>query len=167
MGNVRTGRGVRAVTAEHLDREARRFTARTRAAMAVEGVLALALGGAGLAVLLGGDAATATVAGVRLGLPQYAVLVGIGLAILATLRSPGWLRRVAVTKAVVTTSMVAAGAVYFPLGAWDMNLAGIFLPVVIALAGFVEFVLLGSANFVSAPSAVPNADRDESTAGRS
>ena len=36
-----------------------------------------------------------------------------------------------------------------------MNLAGIFLPVVIALAGFVQFVFLGSANFVSEPSDVP------------
>ena len=44
---------------------------------------------------------------------------------------------------------------YYPVGAWDMNLAGIFLPVVIALAGFVQFVFLGSAHFVSEPSDVP------------
>ena len=47
-----------------------------------------------------------------------------------TLRHPAWLRRVAVSKAGVAAAMFAAGGVYYPLGAWDMNLAGIFLPVV-------------------------------------
>jgi len=155
MSSVATRQDVRAVTAEHLDAEARRFTRRTRISMAVEGVLALALGGVGVGLLWAGEAATATVAGVRLGLPQFAVLAAIGLAILVTLRHPAWLRRVAVSKATVATAMFAAGGVYYPLGAWDMNLAGIFLPVVIALAGFVQFVFLGSANFVSEPSDVP------------
>lgn len=155
MGSVAIGRDVRAITAEHLDAEARRFTRRTRTAMAVEGAVALTLGGAGVAALLGGDALTATIAGVRLGLPQFAVLAAIGVAIVVTLRHPAWLRRVAVAKAAVAASMFTAGAVYYPLGAWDMNIAGIFLPVVIALAGFVQFVFLGSANFVSEPSDVP------------
>jgi hypothetical protein len=155
MGSVATGQDVRAMATEHLEEEARRFTRRTRAAMAVEGVLALALGGVGLAALVAGGAATATVAGIRLGLPQFAVLAAVGAAILLTLRHPAWLRRVAVSKATVATAMFAAGAVYSPLGAWDMNVAGIFLPVVIALAGFVQFVFLGSANFVSEPSDVP------------
>ncbi|GAA4877161.1 hypothetical protein [Actinomycetospora straminea] len=155
MGSVATGRDVRAMVAGHLEEEARRLTRRTRASMAVEGVLAVALGGAGLVALRGGDAATATVVGVRAGLPQFAVLAAIGLAILLTLRHPAWLRRVAVTKATVATAMFAAGAVYHPVGAWDVNLVAIFLPVVVALAGFVQFVLLGSANFVSEPSDVP------------
>ena len=115
MGSVATGRDVRAMATAHLEEEARRFTRRTRFSMAVEGVLALALGGVGLGVLGAGEAATATVA----------------------------------------AAMFAAGAVYSPVGAWDMNLAGIFLPVVIALAGFVQFVFLGSAHFVSEPSDVP------------
>ena len=72
-----------------------------------------------------GEAATATVAGVRLGLPQFAVLAAVGLAILVTLRHPAWLRRVAVSKATVAAAMFAAGGVYYPVGAWDMNLAGI------------------------------------------
>jgi hypothetical protein len=155
MGSVATGQDVRAMATAHLEEEARRFTRRTRFSMAVEGVLALALGGVGLGVLVVGEAATATVAGVRLGLPQFAVLAAVGLAILVTLRHPAWLRRVAVSKATVAAAMFAAGAVYHPVGAWDMNLAGIFLPVVIALAGFVQFVFLGSANFVSEPSDVP------------
>jgi hypothetical protein len=155
MSSVATRQDVRAVTAEHLDAQARRFTRRTRTATAVEGALALALGGAGVAALLGGDALTATIAGVRLGLPQFAVLAVVGIAIVVTLRHPAWLRRVAVSKAVVATAMFAAGAVYYPLGAWDMNMVGIFLPVVIALSGFVQFVFLGSANFVSEPSDVP------------
>ncbi|MFC5139923.1 hypothetical protein ACFPK1_16915 [Actinomycetospora rhizophila] len=155
MGSVATGQDVRTMATGHLEDEARRFTRRTRAAMAVEGVLALALGGVGLAALVAGGAATATVAGIRLGLPQFAVLAAVGAAILLTLRHPAWLRRVAVSKATMAAAMFAAGAVYFPLGAWDMNLAGIFLPVVIALAGFVQFVFLGSANFVSEPSDVP------------
>ncbi len=153
MGSVATGQDVRAMATAHLEEEARRFSRRTRISMAVEGVLALALGGVG--VLYAGEAATATVAGVRLGLPQFAVLAAIGLAILVTLRRPAWLRRVAVAKAGVAAAMFASGGVYYPVGAWDMNLAGIFLPVVIALAGFVQFVFLGSANFVSEPSDVP------------
>ena len=155
MGSVATGQDVRAMATAHLEEEARWFTRRTRFSMAVEGVLALALGGVGLGVLYAGEVATATVAGVRLGLPQFAVLAAIGLAILVTLRHPAWLRRVAVSKATVAAAMFVAGAVYHPVGAWDMNLAGIFLPVVIALGGFVQFVFLGSANFVSEPSDVP------------
>lgn len=146
---------VRAMTTAYLEDEARRFSRRTRISMAVEGVLALTLGGIGAAVVAAGEAATATVAGLRLGLPQFTVLAVIGLAILLTLRHPAWLRRVAVSKAAVSTAMFAAGGVYFPVGAWDMNLPGIFLPVVIALAGFVQFVFLGSANFVSEPSDIP------------
>jgi len=155
MSGVATRQDVRAVTAGHIDAEARRFTRRTRTVMAAEGALALALGGVGVATLLGGDAPTATIAGVRLGLPQFAVLAVVGVALLVTLRHPAWLRRVAVSKAVVAAAMFAAGAVYFPVGAWDMSLVGIFLPVVIALGGFVQFVFLGSANFVSEPSDVP------------
>lgn len=158
MGSVATGQDVRAMVTGHLEEEARRFTRRTRASLAVEGVLAVVLGAAGLVALGGGEAVTATVAGVRAGLPQFAVLAAIGLAILLTLRHTAWLRRVAVAKATVATAMFAAGAVYHPVGAWDMNLAAIFLPVVVALAGFVQFVFLGSANFVSEPSDVPRAD---------
>lgn len=158
MGSVATGRDVRAMTTEHLEQEARRFARRTRASMAGEGVLAVVLGTAGLLALAGGEAATATVAGVRAGLPQFAVLAAIGAAILLTLRHPAWLRRVAVSKATVATAMFAAGGVYFPVGAWDLNLAGIFVPAVIAVAGFVQFVLLGSVNFVSEPSDVPSRD---------
>ena len=99
MGSVATGQDVRAMATEHLEEEARRFTRRTRAAMAVEGVLALALGGVGLAALVAGGAATATVTGIRLGLPQFAVLAAVGAAILLTLRHPAWLRRVAGSKA--------------------------------------------------------------------
>jgi hypothetical protein len=146
------GRDVRAIATEHIEQEARRFTRRTRAVMAVEGVLALVLGGAGVVAALGADTATVTVAGIRLGLPQFAVLAGIGVLILATLRHPVALRRAAGISAVAGTVLFVVGGAYYPEGVWDVNLAGLFLPAVIALAGFVEAVLLSSADFVTAPS---------------
>ena len=161
MDSVAIEQGVRATATEHLEGEARRFTRRVRTTMAVEGALALALGGVGVAAVLGAQAVTATVVGVRLGLPQFAVLAAVGAAILVTLRHPAWLRRVAVSKAVVASAMFVAGSVYYPHGVWDINVAGIFVPVVISLAGFVEFVFLGSVNFVSAPSDVPYRDAAE------
>jgi hypothetical protein len=156
------GRDVRAVATEHIDKEARRFTRRTRAVMAVEGALALVLGGAGVVAVLGGDTATATVAGFRLGLPQFAVLAGIGVLFLATLRHPVALRRAAGISAVVGTVMFVSGGAYYPDGVWDVNVAGIFLPAVIALAGLAEAVLLSSADFVTEPSDTP----DREPAGR-
>ncbi|PVZ05348.1 hypothetical protein [Actinomycetospora cinnamomea] len=159
MQGVAQAPDVRAMATEHLDDEARRFTRRVRWAMAVEGVLALVLGAAGVAAVLEAGAATATVAGVRLGLPQFAVLVAVGALVLLTLRHRAWLRRVAVSKAVLAAALFVAGSVYYPHGVWEMNAAGIFLPVVIALAGFVEFVFLGTANFVSEPSDVPYRER--------
>jgi hypothetical protein len=156
METATAGRDVRAIATEHLDQEARRFTRRTRAAMALEGVLALGLGGAGVVAAGTADAATVTVAGLRLGLPQFAVLAGLGVLLLASLRSRTALRRAAVVSAVVATAMFVAGGVYYPDGVWDINLAGVFLPAVIALAGFVEYVFLSSVEFVSAPSDTPN-----------
>lgn len=156
------GRDVRAVVTEHIDQEARRFTRRTRAVMAVEGALALVLGGAGVVAALGADTATVTVAGVRLGLPQFAVLAGIGVLILASLRDPVALRRAAGISAVVGAVMFVAGGAYYPDGVWDVNVAGIFLPAVIALAGLAEAVLLSSVDFVTAPSDTP----DREPAGR-
>lgn len=157
MGTAATGRDVRAIATEHLDQEARRFTRRTRVAMALEGVLAVALGGAGVVIALGSDEATAAVAGFRLGLPQFAVLAGLGALLLVSLRSRTALRRAAVVSAVVATAMFVAGGVHYPHGVWDINTAGIFLPAVIALAGFVEYVFLSSVEFVSAPSDTPDA----------
>ena len=156
MGTATAGRDVRAIATEHLDQEARRFTRRTRVAMALEGVLALALGGAGVVAALDAGTATVAVAGFRLGLPQFAVLAGLGALLLVSLRSRTALRRAAVVSAVVATAMFVAGGAHYPHGVWDMNIAGIFLPAVIALAGFVEYVLLSSVEFVSAPSDTPN-----------
>ncbi|GAA4756834.1 hypothetical protein [Actinomycetospora chibensis] len=152
MTTTAAGRDVRAIATEHIDQEARRFTRRTRTVMAVEGVLALGLGGAGVAAALGADTATVMVAGFRMGLPHFAVVAGLGVLILATLRHPVALRRAASISAVVATVMFLAGGAYYPDGVWDVNVAGIFLPAVIALAGFVEAVLLSSADFVTAPS---------------
>jgi hypothetical protein len=156
METATAGRDVRAIATEHLDQEARRFTRRTRAAMALEGVLALALGGAGVVAALDAGTATAAVAGIRLGLPQFAVLAGLGALLLVSLRSRTALRRVAVVSAVGATAMFVAGGVHYPHGVWDINVAGIFLPAVIALAGFVEYVFLSSVEFASAPSDTPN-----------
>jgi hypothetical protein len=156
METAAAGRDVRAIATEHLDQEARRFTRRTRAAMAVEGVLALALGGAGVVAALAADTATVAVAGFRLGLPQFAVRAGLGALLLVSLRSRTALRRAAVVSAVVATAMFVAGGAYYPHGVWDINVAGIFLPAAIALAGFVEYVFLSSVEFVSAPSDTPN-----------
>ena len=152
METATAGRDVRAIATEHIDQEARRFIRRTRAVMAVEGALALVLGGVGVVAALGADTATVTVAGFRLGLPQFAVLAGIGVLVLATLRHPVALRRAAGVSAVVGTVMFVVGGAHYPDGVWDVNVAGIFLPAVIALAGFVEAVLLSSADFVPAPS---------------
>jgi hypothetical protein len=156
METAAAGRNVRAMATEHLDQEARRYTRRTRTAMALEGVLALALGGAGVVAALAADTATVTVAGFRLGLPQFAVLAGLGALLLVSLRSRTALRRAAVVSAVVATAMFVAGGAHYPHGAWDMNIAGIFLPAAIALAGFVDYVFLSSVEFVSAPSDTPN-----------
>ncbi|WP_433782685.1 hypothetical protein ACQPX6_22810 [Actinomycetospora sp. CA-101289] len=147
---------MRTIATQHLDEEARRFTRRTRAVMAVEGALAVALGGAGVVAAATAATATVAVAGFRLGLPQFAVLAGIGVLILASLRSRAALRRAAVVSATVATAMFVAGGVYYPDGAWDINEAGIFLPAAIALAGFVEYVFLSSVEFVSTPSDIPD-----------
>jgi FtsH-binding integral membrane protein len=162
METATAGRDVRALATERLDQEARRFTRRTRAVMALEGVLALALGAAGVVSAWNADTATVVVAGFRLGLPQFAVLAGIGVLILATLRHPVALRRAAGISAVVGTVMFVAGGAYYPDGVWDVNVAGIFLPAVIALAGLAEAVFLSSADFVTAPSDTP----DREPAGR-
>jgi hypothetical protein len=164
MTTTAAGRDARATATEYIDQEAQRFTRRTRAVMAVEGALALVLGVAGVVAALKADTATVTVAGFRLGLPQFAVLGGIGVLILATLRHPVALRRVAGISAVVATVMFVAGGVYYPHGVWDLNVAGIFLPAVIALAGFAEAVFLSSADFVTAPSD-PAYSADPATTG--
>lgn len=155
MSAPTVGRDVRAIATEHIEQEARRFTRWTRRAMAVEGVLVLLLGAGGVVAALAADTAVVTVAGFRLGLPQFAMLAVTGLLILATLRHPAGLRRVAVGTAVVATAMFVAGGVHYPEGIWDVNLAGIFLPWLLALAGFVQAVLLSTADFVSAPSDIP------------
>lgn len=165
MTAVTAGRDVRARTAAHVDQEARRFARRTRAVMALEGALAVGLGGAGVVSALGTGAATVTVAGVRLGLPQFAVLAAIGVLILVSLGHPVALRRVAVVAATVATAGFVAGGVHHPAGVWDVDLAGIAVLVVIALAGFVEFVLLGSADFVSEPSDPPHRPVDAGGGG--
>ncbi|MDD7941549.1 hypothetical protein PHK61_24310 [Actinomycetospora lutea] len=147
---------VQAEAIARQERETRTFTRRTQMVMGVEGAVALALGGAGVVAALVADTATATAAGIRLGLPQFAGLAALGALILVTLRRPVALRRVALIAATVAAAMFVSGAVYYPHGVWDMNVAGIFLPAVIALGGFAEFVFLGSANFVTAPGSLPD-----------
>lgn len=137
----------------HVDEESSRLLRRTRVAMAIESVLIGVLGAVGIVAVLGSDAQTATITGFTLGLPQFCALGAAAVAMLLALPTTIALRRVALVKATGFAALFVAGSVYYPVGAWAVDMPGALLPAAVALAGMAEFILLGSAHFVSEPSA--------------
>ena len=133
--------------------EKRRLTSVARALIAVEGLLCLALGAAGVVVAAQATTPTVMVAGFKSGLPQFVILTVTGVVLLAALAVPGALRRVVLVKAIAFAALYVIGAALRPEGSWDLNWAAALLAGAIALLGFSQFVLLGSERFVSTPSA--------------
>jgi hypothetical protein len=127
--------------------------------MVVESILIAALGAVGIMAVLASPLETATVAGFTLGLPQFAALIAAAAAMLLALPNKLALRRVALVKAIGFAALFVAGAVYYPVGAWAVNMPGALLAAAISLAGMAEFILIGSANFVSEPSAPATEER--------
>jgi hypothetical protein len=147
------------ITKAYVEEESSRLFRRTRLAMVGESVLIGALSAAGIIAVLGSTAETATVAGFTLGLPQFIALGVAAVAMLLALPNKLALRRVALVKAISFAALFVAGAVYYPAGAWAVNMPGALLAAAVALAGMAEFILIGSANFVSEPSAPATEDR--------
>jgi hypothetical protein len=133
--------------------EKTRMTWVARIMVIVEGVFCLVLGVIGAVVAARSTEPTVTVIGFRLGLPQFLVLVGVGAVLLLALLVPSVLRRVVLVKAIVMAALFVTGAVLYPEGSWNLNMAGALLAAAIALAGMAEFILLRSEGFVSTPSA--------------
>jgi hypothetical protein len=143
------------ITKAHVEEVSSRLLRRTRRTMVVESVLIGVLGAVGILAVLGSASETATIAGFTLGLPQFAALGAAAVAMLLALPSELALRRVALVKATGFAVLFVAGAVSYPVGAWAVDMPGALLPAAVALAGMAEFILMGSANFVSEPSAPP------------
>jgi hypothetical protein len=133
--------------------EKRRWTRISRVLIAVEGLFCLVLGAVGVVVAAQATSETVTVSGFKAGLPQFTILAVTGVVLLVALLLPRALRRVVLVKAIVFAALFVAGAVLYPKGSWDLNMAGALLAAAISLLGLAEFVLLGSERFVSTPSA--------------
>jgi hypothetical protein len=112
----------------------------------------------GLWSLTATDASSTTVAGIRLGYPVLVVLVLGAVAIAVAAPWPHQaLRRVALAGGIVWPSMFVAGAANYPgLGtAWASNAGTAALLATLALASFIEFVLLDAEAFDPAPGPRP------------
>lgn len=85
--------------------EKRRLTTVARALIAVEGVLCLVLGGAGVVVAAQATTPTVFVVGFKAGLPQFLILTVTGVVLLAALAISRALRRVVLIKAIVFAAL--------------------------------------------------------------
>jgi hypothetical protein len=152
------GADVVATVNAHMGRQRDAWTRRTRLAMLAQAALMAALGGLGLWSLAPTETSSTTVGGIRLGYPVLLVLVLAAVAIAVTAPWPHQaLRRVALASAIVWTSVFVAGAVYYPGDgtAWASNAGTAALLATLALASFIEFVLLNAEAFDPAPGLRP------------